>query len=107
MQPCKGTGPLLAQSILDALRKLSFLVVYFDERAMLPAIMIILRALLIEPTTSLWDAWPIRHTLMVACNTTGNAWDTFIKRPGQTSTYYLYGPWHCHVSAPHWGHRMD
>ena len=40
---------------------------------------------------------------MVACTTTGNPWDSVFKRPGQTSTYYRYGPWHCHVSAPPWG----
>ena len=57
----------------------------------------------IQPTASPWAAWPIRHTLMVACTTTGNPRDCFIKRPGQTSMYYHYGPWHCHVSAPHWG----
>ena len=44
---------------------------------------------------------------MVACTTTGTLWDSFIERPGQSSTYYRYGPWHCHVSAPHWGHCMD
>jgi hypothetical protein len=60
-----------------------------------------------KPTASLWDAWPIRHTLMVACTTAGNPRDSFVKRPGQTSMYYRYGPWHCHVSAPHWGHLMD
>ena len=40
---------------------------------------------------------------MVARTTTGNLRDCFVKRPGQTSMYYRYGPWHCHVSAPHWG----
>ena len=49
------------------------------------------------------DAWPIRHTLMVACTTTGNPSHHFVKHPGQTSTHHPYGLWHCHVSAPHWG----
>jgi hypothetical protein len=40
---------------------------------------------------------------MVALTTTGNSRDCFVKRPIQTSMYYHYGPWHCHVSAPHWG----
>ena len=61
----------------------------------------------IEPIVSLWGAWPIRQTLTVACTTTGNLQDSFVKGPGETSMYYGYGPWHCHVSAPHLGHCMD
>ena len=26
-----------------------------------------------------------------------------LSAPGQTIVYYRYGPWHCHVSALHWG----
>ena len=56
-----------------------------------------------QPAVSLWDAWPIRHTPMVAHTTTGNSRECFVKRPGQTSMYYHYGLWHCHVSAPQQG----
>ena len=50
-----------------------------------------------------WDAWPVGHTLMVTCTTTGNLRDRFVKCPRQTrqtSMYNRYGPWRCHDSAP-------
>ena len=49
------------------------------------------------------DAWPVGHTLMVTCTTTGNLRDRLVERPRQISMYNCYGPWRCHDSAPQMG----